>query len=227
MFFWFFGSRKDPCNAPLAIWLNGRPGASSTASGLGENGPCIVGEDSNSATLNPWSWNNEVNMLYIDQPVQVGFSYYTFANETFNALSTTLLPETADFSASRVPVQNESLFAGTFPSLTTNGTANSVRNAAPAVWNFLYTWFQEYAIPVLKSRSILITSRFPTYKPRRNTLPIWTESYGGHWAQEWRPSLRSKTINHGRHPQGHLYQPRYCPDHQQRGRFLDNGRFIP
>ena len=41
---------------------------------LQENGPCFVGRDSNSTYLNPYSWNNEVNMLYIDQPVQVGFS---------------------------------------------------------------------------------------------------------------------------------------------------------
>jgi len=41
---------------------------------LQENGPCFVGSDSNSTYLNPYSWNNEVNMLYIDQPVQVGFS---------------------------------------------------------------------------------------------------------------------------------------------------------
>lgn len=29
---------------------------------LQENGPCFIGNDSNSTYLNPWSWNNEVNM---------------------------------------------------------------------------------------------------------------------------------------------------------------------
>ena len=143
MLFWFFESRKDPCNAPLAIWLNGGPGASSTASALGENGPCIVSEDSNSTTLNPWSWNNEVNMLYIDQPVQVGFSYDILANGTLNAFSTTLLPVIRDFSVTGVPEQNETFFVGTFPSLDSSSTANSTGNAAPAVWSFLQTWFDE------------------------------------------------------------------------------------
>lgn len=41
---------------------------------LAENGPCFVNADSNSTYLNPWSWNNEVNYLVLDQPNEVGFS---------------------------------------------------------------------------------------------------------------------------------------------------------
>jgi carboxypeptidase C (cathepsin A) len=40
-----------------------------------EHGPCRITNDSRSVTINPFSWNNEVNMLYIDQPVGVGFSH--------------------------------------------------------------------------------------------------------------------------------------------------------
>ena len=112
-------------------------------------------------------------MLYIDQPVRAGFSYDTLADGTFNALSTTLHPKAADFSVSGVHMQNETLFLGTLPSLTTNGTANSTRNAAPAVWNLLQTWFREYVIPVLKIRSMLIISRFLTFTLSGNTLSIF------------------------------------------------------
>ena len=42
---------------------------------LQENGPCRITNDSSSVTLNPYSWNNEANVLYIDQPVGTGFSH--------------------------------------------------------------------------------------------------------------------------------------------------------
>lgn len=42
------------------------------------HGPCrVTGNNSPDAENNPFSWNNEVNMLYIDQPIGTGFSYGT------------------------------------------------------------------------------------------------------------------------------------------------------
>ncbi|KAF8072010.1 serine carboxypeptidase [Lyophyllum atratum] len=75
IWFWFFASRKDPDNAPLALWFNGGPGSSSMFGLFQEHGPCRITNDSSSVTLNPHSWNNEANVLYIDQPVGVGFSH--------------------------------------------------------------------------------------------------------------------------------------------------------
>lgn len=137
-FFWFFESRNDPANAPLSIWMNGGPGSSSMVGLFQEIGPCMINDDSNSTTLNPWAWNNEVNMLYIDQPNQVGFSYDIPSNGTTNQVEVTL----EDF-ANGVPEQNNTFYVGTFPSQNPNTTANGTTNAARALWHFAQTWFQE------------------------------------------------------------------------------------
>ncbi|KAG8748710.1 hypothetical protein FRC10_000101 [Ceratobasidium sp. 414] len=40
-----------------------------------ENGPCRMNSDEATVSSNPYSWNAYANMLYIDQPVGVGYSY--------------------------------------------------------------------------------------------------------------------------------------------------------
>ena len=77
MWFWFFESRNSPSIAPLAMWLNGGPGCSSMVGLFQENGPCQFYNGSSSPSINPYSWNNHANMLYVDQPITAGFSYGT------------------------------------------------------------------------------------------------------------------------------------------------------
>lgn len=76
-FFWLFESRSNPSTAPLVMWLTGGPGCSSQLALLSENGPCRVTADGLSTTNNPHSWNNNANIMWIDQPAGVGFSYGT------------------------------------------------------------------------------------------------------------------------------------------------------
>ncbi|KAL9110061.1 MAG: hypothetical protein Q9227_005400 [Pyrenula ochraceoflavens] len=77
MWFWFFEARNSPTTAPLATWFNGGPGCSSMIGLFQENGPCHFINGASTPSLNQYSWNTYANMLYIDQPIGVGFSYGT------------------------------------------------------------------------------------------------------------------------------------------------------
>ncbi|KAK7398634.1 hypothetical protein QQX98_011994 [Neonectria punicea] len=86
MWFWFFEARHDAENAPLALWLNGGPGCSSMVGLFQENGPCRFVDNATEPSLNPHSWNEHANMLYVDQPVGAGFSFGDYnANSTVDA----------------------------------------------------------------------------------------------------------------------------------------------
>jgi carboxypeptidase D len=179
-FFLFFEARKNPDNAPLAMWLQGGPGVPSTIAAMGENGPCCVTRNSRDTALNPWSWNNEVNMLYLDQPLQTGFSYDTLINGTVD--QTTFPTVVTPLSPSSPPPQlNTTFMAGVFPSQDPKATANTTANAAVAAWHFMQTWMHEYGhLTPVELHVDPDPSRFPKYKPRGNKFSIWAESWGGH-----------------------------------------------
>lgn len=77
-FYWFFESRsEDPSKDPLILWLTGGPGCSSTLALLTENGPCSVNAEGTGTVPNPYSWTEHANVIWLDQPAGVGYSYGT------------------------------------------------------------------------------------------------------------------------------------------------------
>lgn len=42
---------------------------------LSENGPCSASSDGQSTVNNPYSWNSNANIMWVDQPAGVGYSY--------------------------------------------------------------------------------------------------------------------------------------------------------
>lgn len=73
-FFWAFESRNDPKKDPVILWLNGGPGCSSLTGLFFELGPARIGEDLKPVN-NPSAWNNNATVIFLDQPVNVGYSY--------------------------------------------------------------------------------------------------------------------------------------------------------
>ena len=59
---------------PLVLWLNGGPGASSLMGAFTELGPYIVNGEK-SLMPNPFGWNKVANVLFLESPTGVGFSY--------------------------------------------------------------------------------------------------------------------------------------------------------
>ncbi|CAJ2659071.1 serine carboxypeptidase II-2 [Trifolium pratense] len=86
LFYWFIeADHVDPTSKPLLLWLNGGPGCSSIAYGEAEEfGPFHINSNG-TLYLNPYSWNQVANILYIDSPIGVGFSYSKNSSDILNS----------------------------------------------------------------------------------------------------------------------------------------------
>ena len=72
--YWLVESESDPVNDPLVFWTNGGPGCSGLIGFLTEQGPFRPDINGN-LQMNDWRWNKIANMVFLEQPVGVGFSY--------------------------------------------------------------------------------------------------------------------------------------------------------
>ena len=133
-------SRNDPSNAPVSMYIGGGPGASPFDDSSGF--PCTINSDANSTILNPWSWNNNVNMLYIDQPVTTGFSYSTIVNGIMDLLSPTQEFTMID-EPSKFLQRNLTTVGATISARDPASTVHTTMQAARTMWHFAQVWFQE------------------------------------------------------------------------------------
>lgn len=160
IFFWFFEARNvNPSEAPLTVWINGGPGSSSMIGLFQENGPCGIDSDGNPYN-NPYSWSEASNMLYIDQPTQVGFSY-SIPVPGYTDPSTGYIVTLPNATCPDYAVEYGTCGTYSYPNETL--TANSTSGAAPNLWATLQGFM----------------GVFPQYS--RNGFHFTTESYGGHY----------------------------------------------
>ncbi|KAF2099509.1 alpha/beta-hydrolase [Rhizodiscina lignyota] len=159
LFFWFFEARNGkPEEAPLTLWINGGPGSSSMIGLWQELGPCYVNA-SGDVYNNPNSWSEVSNMIFIDQPTQVGFSY----SEPVPAYISPDSGDIVQLPDNTCPDYASDWSCGTYSYPNITLTANSTTNAAPYLWKALQGFM----------------GAFPQYS--REGFVFATESYGGHY----------------------------------------------
>ncbi|XP_047310829.1 serine carboxypeptidase-like 25 [Impatiens glandulifera] len=85
LFYWLTEATEDPFSKPLVVWLNGGPGCSSIAYGASEEiGPFRINNKATGLYLNKFSWNRLANLLFLETPAGVGFSYTNRSSDLYN-----------------------------------------------------------------------------------------------------------------------------------------------
>ncbi|KAE8673492.1 Serine carboxypeptidase-like 40 [Hibiscus syriacus] len=75
LFYYFAESPENSSANPLVLWFNGGPACSSLMGAMTELGPFRVNNDGKTLFRNNYAWNNVANVIFIESPAGVGFSY--------------------------------------------------------------------------------------------------------------------------------------------------------
>uniref|UniRef100_A0A8R1E141 Carboxypeptidase n=1 Tax=Caenorhabditis japonica TaxID=281687 RepID=A0A8R1E141_CAEJA len=88
--YWLTESSRNAAQDPLVLWLNGGPGCSSLGGLIEELGPFHVRDYGKTVYYNEYTWNKFANVIFLESPAGVGFSYSTSSNLTVNDEETAL-----------------------------------------------------------------------------------------------------------------------------------------
>lgn len=143
--------------------LQGGPGSDSILGMFEELGACRIDENLNTV-INPWSFSNVSNMLYISQPVGVGFSYQDTLIGSLSNMSGTVLSEDNTPEDSVSPLGRYGILDS--EDLAPIGTSDEAASAGFEIVQAFISGMEQF--DGVKAK-----------KPKQ--FHIWGESYGGHW----------------------------------------------
>jgi serine carboxypeptidase-like clade 1 len=103
---------EDAMSKPLVLWLNGGPGSSAILGLVQEVGPLLINA-TGGLHVNPYAWTKLANLLIIEAPIGVGYSYCQAQTQGKICQNT----DKFTASASRAALQD---FFIKFPELLTN-----------------------------------------------------------------------------------------------------------
>lgn len=104
LFYYFIESERSPKHDPLVLWLTGGPGCSGFSGLVYEIGPLSFDYEKSrdkgnlpTLKLNPYSWTQVANIIFLDAPVGTGFSYSTSWEGSYNLTDTLSAAQTYTF----------------------------------------------------------------------------------------------------------------------------------
>eukprot|EP01089_Gocevia_fonbrunei_P012940 TRINITY_DN3189_c0_g1_i4.p1 TRINITY_DN3189_c0_g1~~TRINITY_DN3189_c0_g1_i4.p1 ORF type:complete len:469 (-),score=81.07 TRINITY_DN3189_c0_g1_i4:34-1440(-) len=184
LFYWFTESQRDPKNDPTVLWLTGGPGCSSVMAFLSEQGPFRPNMDGTTLSYNPYSWNRIANVIWLESPAGVGFSYSNTSSDyntgdlrtkedTYNFLIK-FFEEFPQLRKNPFWVTGESYGGHYVPEITqliyqnnqkapSSQTINISGFMVGNAWTYMpidnlgaiNTWWQRYLVPQAQSESII------------------------------------------------------------------------
>lgn len=72
--YWMAMAESNPAGKPVVLWLNGGPGSSSVLGMLQEMGPLLINA-TGGLMKNPYAWTKLANLVVLESPTGVGYSY--------------------------------------------------------------------------------------------------------------------------------------------------------
>jgi len=183
---------NNPTADPLAFWTNGGPGCSGLIGFMTEMGPFRPNADGTLKSNYDYAWNKVANMVYIEQPAGVGFSYSDDSNDL----------KTGDAQAALDNYNLVQAFLARFPEYRTNDlyiTAESYGG------HYIPTWAKQIVDqnkagvnPAINFKGFAVGNPYTNFY---TGIPASIDTYWGHqlvpWNtyQDWKTNCRDGKPN--------------------------------